>query len=251
MGMIYAISDIHGYYDIMEKTLGQVDLKEADNKLILCGDYIDYGPESCRVLYRIKGLTETYPGQVIALKGNHEAMFLEFLDSDDLDVWNVDWLGADKELSTINTFISDKLRDQIKKMKIGEALESAYKLAKLIKNDIKTHHKELIKWLRSLPLYYETKTQIFVHAGIDEEAGEWWKFGTSEETFLGKYPATLGRFYKDIIAGHVGVSTLKGERGFCGVFWDGKSHYYIDGSVEVSGEIPLLKYDVARRMYII
>jgi hypothetical protein len=32
MGIIYAISDIHGYYDIMEKTLEQVDLKDVDNK---------------------------------------------------------------------------------------------------------------------------------------------------------------------------------------------------------------------------
>ena len=53
---------------------------------------------------------------------------------------------------------------------------------------------ELIKWIRNLPFYYETEKQIFVHAGIDEDAGDWWKVGTSEEVFVGKYPATFGHF---------------------------------------------------------
>ncbi len=251
MGTIYAISDIHGYYDIMEKTLEQVDLKEVDSKLVLCGDYIDYGPESCKVLYRIKELMETYPAQVIALKGNHETMFLEFLDANDLDVWNVEWLGADKGFSTINTFISERLKKQIRNLRSKDgAFESTYKLAKLIKEDIKTHHRELINWLKNLPLYYEIEKQIFVHAGIDEEAGEWWKHGTSEEVFANKYPATFGHFYKDIIAGHIGVSILKDEKELHGVYWDGESHYYIDGTVNISGNIPLLKYDIIKDEYI-
>ncbi|MGB4370077.1 MAG: metallophosphoesterase [Caldicoprobacterales bacterium] len=158
MGIIYAISDIHGYYDIMEKTLEQVDLKDVDNKLVLCGDYIDYGPDSCKVLYRIKELMEIYPGQVIALKGNHETMFLEFLGADDQNLWNVEWLSTDKGFSTINTFISEKLKEQIRNFySENDTIASFYKLAKLIKEDIKIHHRELVNWLKDLPLYYETE----------------------------------------------------------------------------------------------
>ena len=43
--MIFAISDIHGHYDLLEKRVGQIKpfLKEENNKLIFLGDYIDRG----------------------------------------------------------------------------------------------------------------------------------------------------------------------------------------------------------------
>lgn len=47
--------------------------------------------------------------------------------------------------------------------------------------------------------------------------GEWWDTGTPEEYFLGKYPASEGEFYLDIIAGHVSTSSLKGDRTFHGL----------------------------------
>lgn len=91
--------------------------------------------------------------------------------------------------------------------------------------------------------YYETETQIFVHAGVHEEAEEWWKYGTPEEKFLCKYPASGGRFYKDIIAGHISTSQIANDENFHDIFYDGDSHYYIDGDVNTSNRIPLLKYD--------
>lgn len=252
MGKIYAMSDIHGYYEIMESNLEKIKLEDKDNKLILCGDYIDYGFDSCKVLYRIKELMEIYPNQVIALKGNHETMFLEFLEAGDYDVWNIEWLGADKGFSTIDTFILENTKDEIKKLKLkhDNPIEIGFQIARIIKEDIKTNHRELIKWLENLPLFHETDKQIYVHAGIDEEAEEWWQHGTSEEIFVSKYPATFGRFYKDIIAGHIGTHSLKTEEGFHGVYWDKKNHYYIDGTVELSGNIPLLIYDSDKEEYI-
>ena len=46
-----------------------------------------------------------------------------------------------------------------------------------------------------------------MHAGVDEEAGEYWVWGTSDYILLGKFPATKGKFYKTIVAGHVGTGT--------------------------------------------
>ncbi len=109
--------------------------------------------------------------------------------------------------------------------------------------------RDVLLWLRSLPFFYETETQIFVHAGVDEEAGEYWKLGTENYYFCSKYPHTTGRFYKDIIAGHIGTSGISGDRDFHGAYWDGHSHYYIDGSTEQSGVIPLLKYDMETKRY--
>ena len=91
--------------------------------------------------------------------------------------------------------------------------------------------------------YYETERQIYVHAAIDEEAGDWWRYGTEEGVFTGKYPPTTGRFPKDVIAGHVGTAGLAGHPDFHGVYFDGQSHYFLDGTVGVSGHIPILAYD--------
>lgn len=108
-----------------------------------------------------------------------------------------------------------------------------------------------IVWMENLPLYHVEGNAIFVHAGIDEEAGEYWEWGASEDTFLWKYPAQTGYFYGEmkIVAGHIGTSEISGDKEFHDIYFDGKSHYYIDGTVLESGLIPVLKYDVEQDKY--
>lgn len=105
---------------------------------------------------------------------------------------------------------------------------------------------EIRAWMGGLPLYYETDAQIFVHAGVDEEAGDLWRVGTPDYYFYGKFPATFGAFLKDVVAGHVGTYLMCGEYR---VFWDGASHYYLDGSTEVSRLVPVLRYDLETGRY--
>ena len=45
-----------------------------------------------------------------------------------------------------------------------------------------------------LQLYHVEENTIFVHAGIDEDAGENWEWESSDRDFLEKFPAGLGRF---------------------------------------------------------
>ena len=79
--MIYAMSDIHGCLEAFEEKLSQVELEKND-RLILLGDYIDYGRESGQVLKRIYNLQQKYGDKkVIALKGNHEDMLLTWIDT--------------------------------------------------------------------------------------------------------------------------------------------------------------------------
>jgi serine/threonine protein phosphatase 1 len=106
-----------------------------------------------------------------------------------------------------------------------------------------------IKWMKELRRFYTTKKQIFCHAGVDEEAGDLWEWGTNDYTFTQKYPATFGEFYKDIIAGHIGTATISGDDSFHDIYYDGKSHYYIDGTADKSGVIPVLKYDTDTNLY--
>ncbi|MBA9086889.1 hypothetical protein FHR92_003369 [Fontibacillus solani] len=66
---------------------------------------------------------------------------------------------------------------------------------------------------------------------------------------MSKFPATYGKFHKDIIADHISTSSLAKDNKFHNVYWDGKSHFYIDGETNVSGVIPVLKYNTSTSKY--
>ncbi len=51
------------------------------------------------------------------------------------------------------------------------------------------------------------------------------------------------------MAGHIGTSTIAGDPTFHDIYFDGESHYYIDGTVLDSGVIPVLKVDVENQNY--
>lgn len=241
MAFIFAVSDIHGHLDILQETLKNVDLTAKDNKLILLGDYIDRGDKSCETLYFIKEFSERCPGQVIPLMGNHEIMLLDDLDAD----------YPMGEFSEIIKYISeDEYKVIVAKCNdSSDQLLQSMMVYKYVIALIKAKHKNLLAWLKSLPYIYETDIQIFVHAGIDEEAGEDWKWGTSDEKFVWKYPPQMGKFYKDIIAGHTHISTTNKDEIYHNVFWDKESHFFIDGATASSKIIPLLKYDTTKKRY--
>lgn len=256
--MIYAMSDIHGCIEELLKQMEHVDLS-GENRLVFLGDYIDYGHSSYQVLKYIRDLQAAYGAdKVIVLKGNHEAMFLEWVDEykktysgdPDFDLAYNDWLRTDLEHrgNTIKTFISEDQMDYLNKISRTGSLGTISREAVRM---ILDEHKELINWIRNIPSFYETDAQIFVHAGVDEEAGEYWKWGTSDDILLWKFPATKGNFCKTIVAGHVGTGTrdLAGDHSFHDVYYDGESHYYIDGSVYKHGKLLLLAYDEEKGEY--
>lgn len=256
--VIYAMSDIHGCMEELKKQMEYVDLS-GENRMVFLGDYIDYGDCSCQVLQYIWELQKQYGDEkIIVLKGNHEQMFLEWIDdygnpySDgtEYDFTFNDWLRTDFEYgaNTISTFVSESQMDFLNQISRTSSLETVSKEAVQM---ILSAHKELIDWIRRMPSYFETDRQIFVHAGVDEEAGEYWMWGTSDDILLGKFPASKGKFYKTIVAGHVGTGTrdLANDRIYHDVYYDGESHYYIDGSVYKGGKLLLLGYDEADETY--
>lgn len=252
MAKLFCASDIHGHLTELEEALKRIKDKASEgDRLILLGDYIDRGPNSGGVLRRVFELQKAYgPEQVIILRGNHEEMLLEWLDAyagpragepDEygLPPWN-EWLQTDPDFQTFRTLLLPAQWDFFQQV-MPTLSEDSLNLtaAKMVLE----HNRELIGWLRALPYYYETDKQIFVHAGIDEEAGEYWQWATPESTFVGKFPAAKGKFYKDVIAGHIGTYSISGDPSFHDVYWDGASHYYIDGTVYVSKRLPVLMYD--------
>ena len=253
--MIYAMSDIHGCLKDLKRKMEMIPMEEGD-RLILLGDYIDYGPCSGQVLHYVRDLQQRYGNEkVVVLKGNHEAMFLEWIDEYNRELTPGmeqlcydSWLKTDSEhrFNTFRTLVSEEQLDRIEGMtKTSSFAAWNIEAAKMVMEN----HADLISWIRCLPSFYKTQTQIFVHAGVDEEAEDYWEWGTGEEVFLWKHPASLGRFYMTIVAGHVGARSLARDRDFDGIYYDGASHYYIDGSVYAHGNLLLLGYDEKEDRY--
>lgn len=111
-----------------------------------------------------------------------------------------------------------------------------------------TKEMKYIDWMVNLPKYYETDKQIFVHSGVEEKARSLWEWETDDDTYLWKH-YTLGKFYKTIIAGHTHTSEIAEDEDFNEVYFDGKSHYYIDGNTLDTGIINVLRYDTETSEY--
>lgn len=79
---IYAIGDVHGRSDLLDRAFSRIDADLATNPprraiQVFLGDYIDRGPDSFGVLDRLINRGQTH--EVVCLKGNHELFLLEFL----------------------------------------------------------------------------------------------------------------------------------------------------------------------------
>ena len=206
---IYAMSDIHGCLQEFEEALKVVDLS-GDNKLILLGDYVHSGPDSYGVIKKIMSLQQKYgTDKVVALMGNHE----EYVIS-----------GR----APVQELFGEGLYD------FGNAEDDNY-----------------IIFMQNLPIYHVEGNILFVHAGINEEAGEEWEWESTDWDFLEKFPAETGYFEggMTIVAGHVGTAVVSGNSRFHDVYFDGESHYYIDGTVYVSGIINVFMYDTVEDVF--
>jgi len=149
--VIYAIGDVHGRDDLLrdlhEHIRDHHQLMHAgrDAELIHVGDYIDGGAHSREVIDRLMSGLDGF--QMTCLLGNHEAMLLECLATDNRQAWYT-WLsnGGEETLSSFGMSLRfggydpDELRASV-----GE---------------------DRVAWLKSLPLSKAIKPYLFVHAGI-------------------------------------------------------------------------------------
>ncbi len=131
-GRLLAVGDIHGCLEQLKGLLERVGPTHED-QLVFLGDYIDRGPDGRGVVEYLIELRKALPRSVF-LKGNHEAMFLDFL--------------ADR----------DRLSFLING---GDTTLQSYKTDQGIR--IPNEH---TAFLAERPLYFETERFIFVHAGL-------------------------------------------------------------------------------------
>lgn len=242
----YSIADIHAYdkifLSIIEDTNIKTELNNRNAILLILGDLIDNGPNSYKCVHYAYSLQKQYPNNVIILKGNHEEWFLEFVNGN-----NDSWLYDDKNFNTTKSFLTYEQFKHVRHLVEDNRIDE---VSLYVRNCINERHVELLHWMEDLPYFFECQHAIYVHAGIDEDAKELWKICTPNYTFTGKFPAQKGKFIKTIIAGHISSAAVADDISYLGkIYFDGESHYYIDGSVMNSRKIPILIYDSVECKY--
>ncbi len=131
---IIAIGDIHGCLYSLQRLLEKLELQKTD-QLVFLGDYIDRGKHSKAVIDYLLKLRERHHS--FYLMGNHERMFLDFLDTGDPSLW---------------------LQNG------GTAMLESYG-----SKDGRDLPEEHIAFMKSCRYYIETEHYFFAHGGIDPD----------------------------------------------------------------------------------
>jgi serine/threonine protein phosphatase 1 len=162
MGRILAISDIHGCYDQFNRLLDKVEYDNTKDQLVLLGDYVDRGQKSKEV---INFVSELIGNGAIALRGNHDQMFLDWLLTDDyMNAYNYFQNGG---IMTVISYVGLNWNED------GRDLDDA-------KKHILKHYPDHIELLQQLRYYFEKDNHIFVHAGINPHLEDW-KYTSNDE----------------------------------------------------------------------
>lgn len=250
---IYAASDIHGCLSELDEALEEIDLDNPDSTLVLCGDYIDRGPDSFGVIRRLAQLEAEAAAEVRIPRGNHEDMLLKLVECSDDEAYAAQWLQTDRNLNTTASFLDEEEFREVRHLLLRRRIAEAFSLYTTV---LKTRYAEVLEWIDRLPYYYETEKQIFVHAGIREDAvfedgTVYWKLATSDldYTTIEHSEYSGNKFVKDVVVGHTTTDRASGNRDYRGVWHDGASHFFIDGNVVANGELAVLCYDAETGLY--
>lgn len=140
MNKIFAIGDIHGCFDKLQRLILEIKADPVNDTLVFIGDYIDRVDGGRDVVDYILKLKKTFQN-VICLRGNHESMLLRFLDGVEDDIYL-----ANGGFATLKAYgISRSDAPKVRKKKIPP---------------------DHLKFFKTLLPYYETDQFIFVHAGL-------------------------------------------------------------------------------------
>jgi serine/threonine protein phosphatase 1 len=113
MSRIFCVGDVHGCPNTLEDLLTKkIGLIKTD-KIVFLGDYIDRGPDSKGVVDLILDLYKK-EYDVTCLLGNHEEMFIESDNDDEIYAFWVKRCGGLKTLTSFNVVSFDELNEDYK-----------------------------------------------------------------------------------------------------------------------------------------
>ena len=150
----FVFSDVHGEYDALIQALNEAgyDKNNPKHKLVSCGDNFDRGAKSHKIYQFLK------QNKAICVRGNHDNFFIEYLEK-----------GMDGEFVLFN-ILHNGLGATIKAFTgINDDVFNVNNL-----DGARQHiSSDVLKWLKSMPLYFETDTFLFVHAGVNPFIRDW------------------------------------------------------------------------------
>jgi serine/threonine protein phosphatase 1 len=176
MSRTYAIPDIHGRFDLLERAIERIEAHAAGHrvKVVTLGDYIDRGPFSRRVIERLMGWKPDGL-DIFNLKGNHEAMMLAVCQAKaELAWWIRNGGGA-----TLNSYDEPVAVPNLRNLPVSH-----------------------LKWMADLPFLHVDRYRIFVHAAVDP--GVSLSVQSEEALLWRRYPAgsDFGHGSRYVVHGH-------------------------------------------------
>jgi serine/threonine protein phosphatase 1 len=151
---VYAVGDIHGRIDLLDRLLARIDADRADRPVVraievFLGDYVDRGQDSAGVLERLISRGQSH--ETICLLGNHEDCLLEFFTNPGI-------LTAWSQNGGLTTLLSYGLRPSIQ-----SSPEEQRELSAALAAAMPASHR---RFLTELPLSFTCGDYFFVHAGV-------------------------------------------------------------------------------------
>lgn len=151
----YVVGDIHGRLDLLDQLLETIHRDIGNRKsrkvlLVFVGDLIDRGPDSAKVIERLR----TYRHRAVRtmfLLGNHEEVLLRILDGEAELITKWRWFGGTE---CLNSYGVDTAK--IGAMSEADALE-------VVRSAIPKEH---VDFLESFDDSCRFGDYLFVHAGI-------------------------------------------------------------------------------------
>ncbi len=187
---IYAIGDIHGRLDLLDRLAGKVrdDLEQRccdEAVAVFLGDYIDRGPDSSGVAERLAA--GDFPTPIVALRGNHEAQLLNCLE-------NGEAIGSWRHYGGLETLVSYAVdvKDVMRGQGYGAARDA-------LRRNLPAKHREFFEQTR---LSWSLGDYFFCHAGVRPSA----PLAEQDERDLlwirEEFLAHRGPFEKIVVHGH-------------------------------------------------
>lgn len=154
-GRTFAIGDIHGDLDALERLLARLPRLAFEDTLVFLGDYVDRGPDSAGVVARIRELAAGgSAARVVALRGNHEDAWLQVADEGWPEFVLPRSNGCLECYRSFRGLPPPGAHDAPTAAELTAMLDGSFLPA------------DVLAWMRELPLFHEDEHAIYVHAGI-------------------------------------------------------------------------------------
>ena len=218
----FVTSDIHGCLTKFKTLLKSWDPNHE--RLLVLGDLVDRGEDTLGVILLAMELHEKY-GSII-LKGNHDDLFLEWLDTGEDSEFYFDNGGR----ATVNSFYDLDFDVTLKYT------------PERIREYIRTNFAKEINFLETRPLYYYDEDYIFVHAGVNLSLKNWKNTSENDLMWIRK-PFIYGDndTGKTIVFGHTIARNLHDDKSDDVWFSPCGTKIGIDGAAVFKGQLNGLK----------